>query len=332
VLDSLNYIKGFRYELHCISKAAGERHAVVWVLNETAAAMEWNRQPGTENDKESLSSSIDEQKRHELILRYEPPDARNRWDSPLYRVDMEASSSAAAAAQAVEQSVYNMHSLSDAIGQQTDLNVVVDTTVRRKTSTFRRRVKENRPVPLLVPTEAHVCQVAGTTRVEKVESSSTPLVSSSPYPDKKSQSSELGGAMVQRRLEQRIDEMLDSFLRDVKPLSEGMSTRQHVATDANTLQTLDATTQRICSALLAAQQTSANTGSSSIHTSTIQFTVTLADGTRRPLHLQCNSKWTMPQLQSLRQQYVQWIRSHPLPNNTDMAQSFVEFLEAQQPQ
>ena len=32
ILDSLNYIKGFRYELHCISKAAGERHGVVWVM------------------------------------------------------------------------------------------------------------------------------------------------------------------------------------------------------------------------------------------------------------------------------------------------------------
>ena len=26
ILDSLNYIKGFRYELHCISKAVGEKH------------------------------------------------------------------------------------------------------------------------------------------------------------------------------------------------------------------------------------------------------------------------------------------------------------------
>ena len=36
ILDSLNYIKGYRYELYCISKAAGEQHGVIWVMGSKA--------------------------------------------------------------------------------------------------------------------------------------------------------------------------------------------------------------------------------------------------------------------------------------------------------
>ncbi len=42
ILDSLNYIKGFRYELPCISKAVGECHGILWVLNRASVVEEWN--------------------------------------------------------------------------------------------------------------------------------------------------------------------------------------------------------------------------------------------------------------------------------------------------
>ena len=76
-----------------------------------------------------------------LMKRYEPPDDRNRWDKPLYRVDVSTfipnpsssnsndsnanavavstststSTSTSVAKNVLEKSVYNMHSLSDAI-------------------------------------------------------------------------------------------------------------------------------------------------------------------------------------------------------------------------
>ena len=42
ILDSMNYIKGFRYELHCISKSAGQKHGVIWVLCKENVAKAWN--------------------------------------------------------------------------------------------------------------------------------------------------------------------------------------------------------------------------------------------------------------------------------------------------
>jgi tRNA uridine 5-carbamoylmethylation protein Kti12 len=130
ILDSMNYIKGFRYELHCISKAAGEQHGVLWVLNRRAAVEEWNKH----------SNHYSSHLLQELISRYEPPDDRNRWDKPLFTVDVApvpppssasgaetetttASSTTAqsstnttdAASEALQNSVYNMHTLSDVL-------------------------------------------------------------------------------------------------------------------------------------------------------------------------------------------------------------------------
>ena len=168
ILDSLNYIKGFRYELYCLSREAQQQHGVVWVLNSVDVAKQWNLQrrqkekkeeeeqqqsPVNQNDRtsttgkshdslsntrrgsteeetnlteESSSSSYSDELFEELVLRYEPPDERNRWDRPLFCIDVQPlstkSSSAAtktmttastvSSRQALEKSVYNMHDLS----------------------------------------------------------------------------------------------------------------------------------------------------------------------------------------------------------------------------
>jgi tRNA uridine 5-carbamoylmethylation protein Kti12 len=141
ILDSLNYIKGFRYELHCISKAAGEKHGVLWVLNRSSVVQQWNKCSTTGSNSHSSSEKKNNQQRYstellqELISRYEPPDSRNRWDQPLFTVDIAtaARSDALPASnnheevvpiknelstrnEVLKQSVYNMHSLGDAFG------------------------------------------------------------------------------------------------------------------------------------------------------------------------------------------------------------------------
>lgn len=42
IVDSLNYIKGFRYELYCIARAAATTHCVVWVDGSLDTAKLWN--------------------------------------------------------------------------------------------------------------------------------------------------------------------------------------------------------------------------------------------------------------------------------------------------
>ena len=129
ILDATNYIKGYRYELHCISRAAGTRHGVVWVLNDPSVCIRWNEERKKKRIIEKMTkrkslvageSEVDKNQNsgegedngqerdcdiseddgyyptsvemEELMGRYEPPDPRNRWDRPLYRVDMSSSS------------------------------------------------------------------------------------------------------------------------------------------------------------------------------------------------------------------------------------------------
>ena len=145
IFDSLNYIKGYRYELHCISKAAGEKHGVLWVLNRLSNVQRWNNQ-GYSGKKRHSQERYSSDLLQELISRYEPPDSRNRWDQPLFTVDLATSTASSTNCsvlsveedetyqtgtdetlstnkvrhstrnEVVKQSVYNMHAIGDALG------------------------------------------------------------------------------------------------------------------------------------------------------------------------------------------------------------------------
>ncbi|KAL6479202.1 hypothetical protein MHYP_G00126350 [Metynnis hypsauchen] len=79
ILDSLNYIKGYRYELFCLIKHAQTPHCLVYCLTSADLSSEWNkeRKEGCQYSQEILDA---------LILRFEAPDSRNRWDSPLFTI------------------------------------------------------------------------------------------------------------------------------------------------------------------------------------------------------------------------------------------------------
>ncbi|XP_065650091.1 protein KTI12 homolog [Hydra vulgaris] len=77
ILDGLNYIKGFRYELYCIVKSQKTLHAVVQSGYPKDLCRKWNASV-------SALNQYDENVFHELIQRFEEPDSRNRWDSPLF--------------------------------------------------------------------------------------------------------------------------------------------------------------------------------------------------------------------------------------------------------
>lgn len=76
VLDSLNYIKGYRYELYCIVRQLRTVHCVVQCATTAEQCAAWNEaRRGEKYSKETLTA---------LVQRFEPPDSRNRWDSPLF--------------------------------------------------------------------------------------------------------------------------------------------------------------------------------------------------------------------------------------------------------
>lgn len=82
ICDSLNYIKGFRYELFCIVKAAQTTKCLVYCSSSRDKVFLFNeQQPDNEKyDPEILDG---------LIQRYEPPDSNNKWDFPLFTVSSE---------------------------------------------------------------------------------------------------------------------------------------------------------------------------------------------------------------------------------------------------
>ncbi|XP_061577839.1 protein KTI12 homolog [Cololabis saira] len=79
ILDSLNYIKGYRYELFCLIKHAQTPHCLVYCLTSDEQSSCWNtnRDAAEQYNQETLDA---------LVQRFEAPDSRNRWDSPLFTI------------------------------------------------------------------------------------------------------------------------------------------------------------------------------------------------------------------------------------------------------
>lgn len=77
ILDSLNYIKGFRYELYCVTKSAQTPQCVIFTDINPSTASVWNAQrPADEQYNQEVFDG--------LVMRFEPPNSQSRWDSPLF--------------------------------------------------------------------------------------------------------------------------------------------------------------------------------------------------------------------------------------------------------
>ncbi|KAI0527816.1 chromatin associated protein KTI12 [Xylaria bambusicola] len=96
ILDGLNYIKGWRYQLHCESKAVRTPSCILQIgcskeksreINEArlhgeAAGAQEARKLG--NDAEDAEGAYEPANWENLVFRYEEPNPMTRWDSPLF--------------------------------------------------------------------------------------------------------------------------------------------------------------------------------------------------------------------------------------------------------
>ncbi|KAJ1527235.1 hypothetical protein ONE63_008761 [Megalurothrips usitatus] len=89
IMDAPNYIKGYRYEIYCMSKSSKTTQCTLHCEAATTTAWEFNnaRHTATGTGDESYSRETFDA----LVMRYEAPDSRNRWDSPLIVVQAEDS-------------------------------------------------------------------------------------------------------------------------------------------------------------------------------------------------------------------------------------------------
>lgn len=314
ILDSLNYIKGFRYELHCISKAAGERHGILWVLNRASVVEEWNEnRPSDLKEREAYSREL----LLELIQRYEPPDERNRWDKPMYAVDVAPQGNIDSKSEAVKKSVYNMHALGESLasGQGKETNTVPQPTdtvppLQKKSAFSRAKRKPPTPAATVNAAATEATNAKPLPVMQQVDQMSLPASTQDPsVPHETPPQSE--------SLEDQIDEMLNAFLSS-KELKQGASTQQHIAVSANVLSEMDAISTRLVSAISSAQ---------AIHTGG-KLQVPFGGSTHA---MNCPRIAALPELRRLRRQYLQWVSTHP-PDNTSekgIVESFLKYLEDQ---
>lgn len=120
-----------------------------------------------------------------------------------------------------------------------------------------------------------------------------------------------------KSLEDQLDEILNAFLAS-KELTQGTSTKQHIAVSTNVLSEMDAITTRLVSAISNAQ---------TVHTGG-KLQVPVAGSTYA---MDIPRLVALPELRRLRRQYLQWVSTHP-PDDTSekgIAESFLEYVEAQ---
>ncbi|KAI0339827.1 chromatin associated protein KTI12 [Trametopsis cervina] len=79
IVDALNYIKGFRYQMYCAARELKLRVCTVYIVATEELCREWNEARAQE--ERYSSETLDN-----LLLRYEEPSSMVRWDSPLITI------------------------------------------------------------------------------------------------------------------------------------------------------------------------------------------------------------------------------------------------------
>ena len=329
VLDSLNYIKGYRYELYCISKAAGERHGVIWVMGSKA---DGERRAGVSNsdalarqrNKNRMQKVVDAEnvwviggdyyEDHiidELVARFEPPDEKNRWENPLYKVDVSSM------LPWDNNGTLRELGISDNGLMQQMKEVHLEEGVPKKPIKSASGFKRNKKLkPKLTATPSSTQSTAA------VPSSSPAQLSGPMSMAARNLTVNTNVASMttttHQTIEQIIDSILDSFL-STQPLKEGMSTANHASAESDLLNVVDSVTQRVNHQILKAQELSAEDLDGRVKINIY--------GSDRVLvkQKQLNSL----ELRDLRTQFLKWMVSHPSGSNEDhIAQNYLDYIES----
>jgi protein KTI12 len=80
IMDAGNYIKGYRYEIYCATKAARTTQLTIYCAIDREKS--WNFNENRADEEEKYTKEVFDA----LWMRYEEPNSSNRWDSPLFTV------------------------------------------------------------------------------------------------------------------------------------------------------------------------------------------------------------------------------------------------------
>ena len=340
ILDSLNYIKGYRYELYCISKAAGERHGVIWIMGSSSDGDANQAALGASSPSDVLAKTRNRRRRElndnnldgyyqndetldALVLRYEPPDEKNRWENPLYKVDVTGvlpwgKDGTLAEVPAID----NPHDRQTA-SPTDDSNI--------------KEMNENKP-KLVIQSASGFKRRSRKTAVSQPQ---TPVVQHTSFPPQSAVPTSMASRRLtadgsstleqvnerKQKIEDVIDEILDSFLISTAPLQEGMSTLKLVSAESNVLNEVDSLTQRINNEILKAQKESITLSETSTY---YGKKITIENG-RRHSTLTASKPLNVNELRNCRRQFLKWISTHPMQAGTmeeDIVDVYVSFIES----
>lgn len=83
ILDGMNYIKGWRYQLHCEAKALRTPSCILQIGCTVDRAKQVNTER-LENKDSTQPEAYEPSNWENLVFRYEEPNPMTRWDSPLF--------------------------------------------------------------------------------------------------------------------------------------------------------------------------------------------------------------------------------------------------------
>jgi len=365
ILDSLNYIKGYRYELYCISKAAGEQHGVIWIMGSQSdnecvqlgvsstsdtLAKKWNshrkevqlkKESGEDHATqilEGMSGDIeldgyykDETMMDELVLRFEPPDEKNRWENPLYKVDVssvlpwgkDGTLTHAVEDQDKTKVGKQENSNDDVIANQMKDLEVNDTTepptppaaVKKKSASgFKRRTRKSAQQKLCTT------EIAAPVAPTNIPSS---MASRNLKSDTGADNTDAIDQTTKQKMEDVIDNILNSFLTNTARLQEGLSTISQVSADSNALNLIDNITQRVNNDILKAQKAASLSAG-------VGGRIFIDNGKRGRRTISLSKPMYVNELRTFRRQFLKWIAGHPMPSGTgeeDLVENYIAYIE-----
>ncbi|KAL5528544.1 KTI12 [Sanghuangporus sanghuang] len=80
IVDGMNYIKGYRYQIYCAAREHKCRVCTLYVVARPEQCREWSKTRGEGSDSYN-PATLDN-----LITRFEEPSSMVRWDSPLITI------------------------------------------------------------------------------------------------------------------------------------------------------------------------------------------------------------------------------------------------------
>lgn len=87
ILDSMNYIKGYRYELFCLAREAMTTLALVWCDTHRETAKQWCEEAAKEEEsKGEARDPFPPELFEDYASRLEFPNPAKRWDNPLFQL------------------------------------------------------------------------------------------------------------------------------------------------------------------------------------------------------------------------------------------------------